>query len=72
MIKVTINKNQCVGCGACAAVAEDFFEIGQDGKARLKEEVEKETEKTNQEEAIRITKAEQNCSVKAISIEDIA
>ena len=30
-MKVKVNKDSCIGCGACAAVAEGVFEIGEDG-----------------------------------------
>ena len=28
-----VDKNVCIGCGACAAVASNTFEIGDDGLA---------------------------------------
>lgn len=34
--KIEIDKNECIGCGSCAAVCPDFFEISDDGKANLK------------------------------------
>ncbi|OQB44005.1 MAG: Ferredoxin [Parcubacteria group bacterium ADurb.Bin159] len=38
--KIVINKNKCTGCGSCVALC-DNFEIGEDGKSRVKvEEVE--------------------------------
>lgn len=38
--KLTINKEDCIGCGACAAVCENW-KIGSDGKAYpLEEQVE--------------------------------
>jgi len=36
MAKVSVDKSKCIGCGACVAVAEEVFEIGSDGKSRVK------------------------------------
>ena len=36
-MKVKHNRPECIGCGACAAVAPDFFEMEEDGKSQLKE-----------------------------------
>ena len=33
---VSIDKNKCIGCGACIATCSEGFEIGNDGKARVK------------------------------------
>lgn len=35
-MKITINKNLCIGCGSCAAVCNEVFELGKDGKAKVK------------------------------------
>ena len=32
-MKVQVNKDLCIGCGACQAVAPDIFEIEDDGLA---------------------------------------
>ena len=32
-MKVKVNKDLCIGCGACQAVAPDIFEIEDDGLA---------------------------------------
>ncbi len=32
----TINKTKCIGCGACVSVCSDGFEMGEDGKAKVK------------------------------------
>ena len=34
--KIEIDRNECIGCGSCAAVCSDFFEMSDDGKADLK------------------------------------
>ena len=33
---VKIDKTKCIGCGTCVAVCPDVFEIGDDGKAKVK------------------------------------
>lgn len=39
MEKVTVVKDACIGCGSCAAICPDVFEIGDDGFAQVKESV---------------------------------
>ncbi len=34
MIKV--NKEKCIGCGLCPSICGEVFEMGTDGKARVK------------------------------------
>lgn len=36
MIKV--DKEKCIGCGTCVALCEAVFELGDDGKAYVKEQ----------------------------------
>lgn len=57
--KIAVDKNKCVGCGACAATCPDSFKM-KDGKAFVvKSEVE---ELTCEKEA------ESGCPVGAISV----
>lgn len=35
-MNVTIDKSVCIGCGACAAMCPDVFEMGSDGKSHVK------------------------------------
>ncbi len=35
--KIEINREMCIGCGACTNTC-DNFELGNDGKARVKKE----------------------------------
>ncbi len=37
MTKVTVDKDACIGCGACAAICPDGFEMGGDGKSHVKD-----------------------------------
>ena len=30
-MKISVNQEACIGCGACANVAEDLFEINDEG-----------------------------------------
>lgn len=32
---IIIDKKKCIGCGACAAVAPEVFEMGDDGKSQI-------------------------------------
>ena len=36
MPKVIHERDKCIGCGACAAVCPDFWEMADDGKSKLK------------------------------------
>ncbi len=35
---VKVDKAKCIGCGACASICPDVFEIGDDGKSHVKAE----------------------------------
>lgn len=34
-MKVKVNKEQCIGCGACAALCSSVFEIDDDGLSKV-------------------------------------
>ena len=53
--------DECIGCGACAAICEDVFEIGDDGYAESKDI---EVEDNRKEDAI---SAMEGCPTGAIS-----
>ena len=40
--KIVQKKNECISCGACAAVAPDYWEMDDEGMAQLKGGKEKE------------------------------
>jgi len=58
-MKATVDKSLCIGCGNCASVYPEGFEIGDDGKSHYKEEVEGD--------ATKIQEAIDECPVAAIS-----
>lgn len=33
---VKVDKEKCIGCGACVAICPEMFEIGPDGKSAVK------------------------------------
>ena len=41
-IKIEFKKEECIGCGTCAAVCEDNWEMTDDGKAKPKKTTLKE------------------------------
>lgn len=59
-MKVKVDKEKCVGCGACVVTCPEIFEL-KDGKAEVKE---KETDKECAKDAGGA------CPVNAISIEE--
>ena len=38
-MKITINKESCIGCGACFTAYEDLFEMTDDGLSKVKVDV---------------------------------
>ena len=37
-MKVKVNKDACIGCGACAAICDEVFEINDEGLSEVKVE----------------------------------
>ena len=59
-MKLVVDKDICIGCGACAAICPDVFEIDDDGLAvSVANEINEEVE----EDAI---DAKEGCPVNAI------
>jgi len=63
-MKVNVNKEKCIGCGYCVSVCEEVFELGEDGKSRVKEGV----DFTQYKEKIK--EAKEGCPVGAIEVEE--
>jgi len=59
-MKVTVDKDKCIGCGACVAVAPKSFKLGDDGKSEVIEPV------GDDEQTIR--NAAESCPVGAIKV----
>jgi len=71
MAKIIHEREKCIGCGSCAALCPKYWEMAEDGKARLKNAT-KNSETGNDE--LKIEKIECNqetadaCSVQIIRI----
>ena len=51
-MKVKVNQDACIGCGACANVAEELFEINDKGVSTAKVETVSEDKVEKAKEAI--------------------
>ena len=60
MAKVEVDKEKCIGCGACTAVAPDTFEFDDDGLAKA----------TNNEINDDVKTAAEGCPTEAITVEE--
>lgn len=59
-MKVTVNQDACIGCGACVSIAEDLFELNDEGLSQAKV---KEVPEDKQEQA---SEAIESCPTSAI------
>ena len=62
-MKVNVDKNVCIGCGACQAIAPDVFEIEDDGLATAHGEI-------NDNNKADVIDASESCPTGAIKTED--
>lgn len=60
-MKLKVNKDICIGCGACQAIAPEVFEIEDDGLAKA---INTEIDEDLKDDAI---DAKEGCPVEAIS-----
>lgn len=66
-MKVNVNKEACIGCGACAAICDKVFELDDEGLSVVKagqEEVKDEEDK----QAVR--DSAESCPTGAIVVEE--
>jgi len=60
---IKVDQNLCLGCGLCVSLCPEFFELSEDGKAKVKNDLEDSLIKdSNIEEVI------ESCPAEAISI----
>ena len=73
-MKVKVNKDACIGCGACASICPDVFELNDEGLSEVKvEEENKEKEEfvsVKEELQDEVRDAADSCPTGAIEIEE--
>ena len=63
-MKVKVNRESCIGCGACAAICDDVFEIDDEGISTVKKENVEENKKQEVQDAV------ESCPTGAIEVEE--
>ncbi len=71
-MKVSINRDKCIGCGVCESTCPDVFKLAEDGKSSVVEKHRKGSlgeGKVDKDLTQCVEEAETSCSVEAISTE---
>ncbi len=63
-MEAKVNKDACIGCGACAAICPSVFELDDEGLSKV---IKKEISEEEQEE---VRDAADSCPTAAIEVED--
>ena len=71
-MKAFVKKDTCIGCGACTAIASDFFEIGDDGLAEAinPEDTENKIKEIPEDQKDDVIDAAESCPVGAIEVQE--
>ena len=67
-MKAKVNKDVCIGCGACTVIAKDFFVIGDDSLAEVAENFKDKEVNSDYEDDVII--ASESCPTSAIEVEE--
>ena len=70
MAKITLKRNECIGCGACVATCGDLFEMDDEGKAHLKGSDKGDVENLEVKEIKCAKEAVEVCPVQIIEIKE--
>lgn len=63
-MKVKINEDSCIGCGACQSICENVFELNDEGLSSVK------VEEVGEEDQQSVRDASDSCPTSAIEIEE--
>lgn len=69
-MKAKVNKNLCIGCGACAAIVPDVFQIGDDGLAEVITDNEVKETEVSKDLIDEVKDAAEGCPTSAIEISE--
>jgi ferredoxin len=71
MKKIIFERDKCIGCGTCSVICPVFWEVGDDGRANLKEGVEADDNFEKEVEDLECNiEAAQSCPVQCIHIKE--
>lgn len=63
IMKIVVDRSRCTGIGICESIAEDYFEVGDDGALTLIRGA-----SVPPEELERVREAVQSCPARALSL----
>ena len=69
-MKAKVNKDLCIGCGACAAIVPDVFQIGDDGLAAVITDNEVKETEVSKDLIDEVKDAAEGCPTSAIEISE--
>lgn len=61
-MKVNVNKDACIGCGACAAICDTVFTLDDEGLSELKKD------EINEDEEQAVRDSADSCPTAAIEV----
>lgn len=70
-MKARVKKDTCIGCGACTVIADNIFQIGDDGLAEVINPIDNSEEKVaiiKEEEIENVRDASESCPTSAIEL----
>lgn len=67
MKKIIVNKNKCIGCGACEGFEPDVFELNDEG---LAEAIKENYDELDTEVKENVDDAAANCPTSAIKVSE--
>ena len=69
-MKTKVNKDLCIGCGACTAIVPDVFQIGDDGLAEVITDNEVKETEVSKDLIDEVKDAAEGCPTSAIEISE--
>ena len=69
-MKAIVKKDTCIGCGACTVIADNIFQIGDDGLAEVINPIDNEEKigNVNEEDKENVIDASESCPTGAIEV----